>query len=737
MDLNRLNDKQIEAVKATEGPVLILAGAGSGKTTVLVNRIAYMLEHERISPYNILAITFTNKAANEMKTRVEKLIGNNADGMWISTFHSCCVKILRSCIDYIGFSGNFVIYDTDDSKTVLKDCLKELNMDEKVFSPRSVAAQLSKAKDELVSWQEYKNINENNYRLSKIAAVYELYQEKLKKNNALDFDDIIFFTVKIFKEHEDVLEKYRERFKYIMVDEYQDTSTAQYVLISLLAKENRNICVVGDDDQSIYKFRGANIRNILDFEKEFDDAKVIKLEQNYRSSQSILNAANSVIKNNLTRKAKSLWTSNEKGEKIKIFTGNNERDEASFVAKEINKLVDQGAKYSDFAILYRTNAQSRVIEDEFIKNVVPYRVLSGLRFYDRKEIKDIIAYLRVILNPDDDVSLLRIINEPKRGIGKTTTDKAVFLGNYHNKSIFKIISQPDKYPDIIKASSKLIDFCNMIIDLRNKKDSISIVKLIEKVLDVTGYISALELENTVESQTRIENIKEFISVAAEFEKNEEDTSFESFLENISLVSSIDFYEEEQDFVVMMTIHSAKGLEFENVFIIGLEEGLFPSLKGISEQQDKEDLEEERRLCYVAITRAKKKLYISNASARTIYGKTVYQRPSRFIKEIESNTKTDNVKSKQVFMGSFINRTADMTKTAIGIKPVVKPAQQNTEFATDFNPGDIVYHKKFGRGMVINAKKYGRDTLVEIAFDTVGTKQLMANFAKLMKENGKN
>ncbi len=734
MDFNKLNEMQIKAVKAIDGPVLILAGAGSGKTTVLVNRIAYMMEYRGISPYNILAITFTNKAANEMKTRVENLIGSSAEGMWISTFHSCCVKILRSCIEYIGFSSNFVIYDSDDSRTVIKDCLKELNMDEKVFNPRAVAAQLSKAKDELISWQDYKILNENNYRLSKIASVYELYQKKLFKNNALDFDDIIFFTVKIFQEYEEVLMKYRQRFRYIMVDEYQDTSTAQYLLISLLAKETRNICVVGDDDQSIYKFRGANIRNILDFEKEFDDAQVIKLEQNYRSSQNILNAANSVIKNNIKRKSKSLWTSNEKGENIKIFIGNNERDEAAFVAKEIDKAVGMGAKYSDFAILYRTNAQSRVIEDEFIKNVVPYRVLSGLRFYDRKEIKDIIAYLRVILNPDDDVSLLRIINEPKRGIGKTTMDKAAFLGSYHNKSIFNIISEPDKYPDIIRSSSKLLDFCGMITELRSKKDSMPIVKLIEKVLNVTGYLSALELEKTIESQARIENIKEFISVAAEFEKNEEDASFEGFLENISLVSSIDLYEEEQDYVVMMTIHSAKGLEFENVFIIGLEEGLFPSLKGVSEEQDREDLEEERRLCYVAITRAKKRLCMSYATCRTIYGKTVYQRPSRFIKEIESQIKTDNKRSKHISVNSFINSTAEKTKSIIGMKPVVKPHAEDMKAASDFSTGDIVYHKKFGRGMVINAKKYGKDTLVEIAFDNVGTKQLMANFAKLVKQD---
>ncbi len=734
MNLDKLNDMQKEAVLTTDGPVLILAGAGSGKTTVLVNRIAHILDKNLTSPYGILAITFTNKAANEMKTRIENMIGDVARNMWISTFHSACVKILRNHIECIGFSKNFVIYDTDDSKTVIKDCLKELNLDEKIFSPRSVSSQISKAKDELISYEEYKVRNFKDYRLSKIADVYELYQKKLLKNNALDFDDIVYFTVKIFQENQDILSIYQNRFKYIMVDEYQDTSTVQYMLISLLAAQHKNICVVGDDDQSIYKFRGANIRNILDFEKEFKDTKIIKLEQNYRSSKCILNAANAVIHNNKERKEKALWTNNDEGEKITIFTGDNEHVEARFVAEKINEAVAKGARYSDFAVLYRTNAQSRVIEDSFIRNVVPYRVLSGLRFYDRKEIKDIIAYLRVILNPADDISLIRIINEPKRGIGKTTMEKASFLANHHNKSIYEIISEPDKYAEIIRSSSKFYAFCDMINELRRIKNSLSVVKLIEKLLIDTGYTTALELENTVESETRLENIKEFISLAADFEKTEEDKSFEAFIENITLVSSIDFYNEEEDYVVMMTIHSAKGLEFKNVFLVGVEEGIFPSLKGTSEQQDREDLEEERRLCYVAITRAKEKLYISNAMQRTIYGKSTYQNPSRFINEIHLDQVNEAKKSKIVSFNQFFSNVSKSLKPTVDIKPISQPETKASSVSTDtFEKGDIVHHKKFGRGMVINAKKYGKDTLVEIAFDSVGIKQLMANFAKLEKE----
>ena len=574
---------------------------------------------------------------------------------------------------------------------------------------------------------EYTKTYNNDYLKSKVAALYTLYQQKLKRNNAMDFDDIIFNTVKILKENPQALEYYRNKFKYIMVDEYQDTSIAQYVLVSLLSAGTRNICVVGDDDQSIYKFRGANIRNILDFEKEFKDAQVIKLEQNYRSSKNILNAANAVIKNNSERKSKALWTDNNEGETIKLHTAADEYKEAMFIADEIEADVENGAKYSDFAVLYRTNAQSRVLEEAFMKSSIPYKILSGLRFYDRKEIKDIIAYLRVILNPADDVSLLRIINEPKRGIGKTTTDKAASIAAYRSKSIYEIISEPDKYPEIIRASAKLDSFITVIEELRKIRNKVDVVELIKAVLTLSGYMTALEAENTPEAETRIENLKEFTSVAAGFIKSdEEDTSFEAFIENITLVSNIDTYDENEDFAVMMTVHSAKGLEFPTVFIAGLEEGLFPSLRPAGNLA--EDLEEERRLCYVAITRAKQKLYITNAKQRTVFGHTESHQPSRFINELELKGSKQKKSSSTIF--DYINKNKQPEFTA---ERVEAPARVHTSKASaSYNTGDIVMHKKFGRGMVITAKRYGMDTLLEVAFDSVGTKQLMANFAKLEK-----
>ena len=727
MNLDGLNEMQKKAVTATEGPVLVLAGAGSGKTTVLVNRIAYILETKPVEPYNILAITFTNKAANEMKIRIEKKIGSKSDGMWISTFHSACVRILRGTAEYLGYGSNFVIYDSDDSRTVMKDCLKELNLDEKVFPVRSMLNYISHAKDELVGAEEYLKVNKGDYLKSKVGALYVLYQQKLKKNNAMDFDDIVFNTVKILKENPSVLEHYHNRFKYIMVDEYQDTSIVQYMLVSLLSAGTRNICVVGDDDQSIYKFRGANIRNILDFEKEFKETQVIKLEQNYRSTKNILNAANAVIKNNSERKSKALWTDNGEGDAIKLYTADDERREAVFIANEITAAVENGAKYSDFAILYRTNAQSRVLEEAFMKNSVPYRILSGLRFYDRKEIKDIIAYLRVVLNPADEVSLLRIINEPKRGIGKTTTDKALSVAGRKSKSLYEIISEPDKYPDIIRASAKLDSFTTIIEELRKIRHKVDVVELIKAVLTLSGYMTALEAENTPEAETRIENLKEFTSVAADFiNSEEEDTSFEAFLENITLVSNIDAYDENEDYAVMMTIHSAKGLEFPTVFIAGLEEGLFPSLRPTGNLL--EDLEEERRLCYVAITRAKQKLYITNAKLRTVFGHTEPHQPSRFINELELKGTKQKKGTTSIF--DFMHGSKQPEFTAERVEAPAKVHAKKP--SVSYESGDIVLHKKFGKGMVITAKRYGMDTLLEVAFDSVGTKQLMANFAKLEK-----
>ena len=598
--LDKLNERQKEAVLATEGPVLVLAGAGSGKTTVLVNRIAYMISEKHIRPWNILAITFTNKAAREMKDRIERLLGDTAKDMWIGTFHSVCVRILRSCIDLLGYSRDFVIYDTADTKTVMKECLRELDIDEKSFPVRNVLSIISNAKNDLMDAATFENVYKSDYRMSIIAKIYYRYQTKLRKNNAVDFDDIILNTVKILSENPDVLSKYQDKFQYILVDEYQDTNNSQYLLINLLAQANRNLCVVGDDDQSIYKFRGANIGNILNFEDDYSDVQKITLDQNYRSTQNILDAANSVISNNKGRMGKSLWTSNGDGNKVFVYTGTNEYDEARYIARQIKKHFDEQGSFSDCAILYRTNAQSRVIEEMLMRESVPYKVLSGLRFYDRKEIKDIIAYLRVVYNPNDDVSLARIINEPKRKIGNATLEKARNIAREKETSLYDVISHADDYPEFKTAIKKLLGFSEIIQSLIKLKDTVTIEDLTGRILNDTGYMPALVMEDTTESKTRIENLGEFISVITEFEKNEETgNTLGEFLENISLVSDIDGYDENEDSAVLMTIHSAKGLEFPIVFLSGLEEGLFPGMRSM---ESDDDIEEERRLCYVAITR---------------------------------------------------------------------------------------------------------------------------------------
>ena len=573
--LDKLNERQKEAVLATEGPVLVLAGAGSGKTTVLVNRIAYMISEKHIRPWNILAITFTNKAAREMKDRIERLLGDTAKDMWIGTFHSVCVRILRSCIDLLGYSRDFVIYDTADTKTVMKECLRELDIDEKSFPVRNVLSIISNAKNDLMDAATFENVYKSDYRMSIIAKIYYRYQTKLRKNNAVDFDDIILNTVKILSENPDVLSKYQDKFQYILVDEYQDTNNSQYLLINLLAQANRNLCVVGDDDQSIYKFRGANIGNILNFEDDYSDVQKITLDQNYRSTQNILDAANSVISNNKGRMGKSLWTSNGDGNKVFVYTGTNEYDEARYIARQIKKHFDEQGSFSDCAILYRTNAQSRVIEEMLMRESVPYKVLSGLRFYDRKEIKDIIAYLRVVYNPNDDVSLARIINEPKRKIGNATLEKARNIAREKETSLYDVISHADDYPEFKTAIKKLLSFSEIIQSLIKLKDTVTIEDLTGRILNDTGYMPELVMEDTTESKTRIENLGEFISVITEFEKNEETgNTLGEFLENISLVSDIDGYDENEDSAVLMTIHSAKGLEFPIVFLSGLEEGLF-------------------------------------------------------------------------------------------------------------------------------------------------------------------
>lgn len=726
--LAKLNEKQREAVTTTEGPVLVLAGAGSGKTTVLVNRIAYIIAKKKALPKNIIAITFTNKAANEMKSRIQSIIGDSVDDMWVSTFHSACVRILRRNIDLVGYERDFVIYDTADAKTVIKECLKELNKDEKVYAPKAVLSAISHAKDNMQTPEIFEAINSGDYYLKNIAEIYALYQKKLKKNNALDFDDIVFLAVKILMENQDVLSFYHQKFDYILVDEYQDTNNVQYMLISLLAQQKRNICVVGDDDQSIYKFRGANIQNILGFEDEFPDAVTIKLEQNYRSSKNILDAANAVIANNKERKGKALWTDKSEGNKITMYTAANERGEGEFIARQIEKLAKSGEKYSDIAVLYRTNAQSRVIEEMFLRWAIPYKVLAGMRFYDRKEIKDIIAYLRVIYNPRDDVSLKRIINEPKRGIGAASIDKASALASEKGVSLFDILKKAYDYPQLLRISSKTEDFISVINSLEKASHTMKLEDFVVRMLNDTGYLPALQTENTIEAQTRIDNLKEFMSVVQEFEKSSEEEGLQAFLENLALVADIDAYDEDQDTVVLMTIHSAKGLEFDNVFLAGMEEGLFPSSRSAMER---EELEEERRLCYVAITRAKKRLFLTNTRMRMIYGKTSASLPSQFLNEIP------NEYIEEIFDNTIKKATTVVERKVSTFKDnMFNPVkvQEPLPEEINFKPGDRVEHKKFGEGIIISVQQFGRDAKLEINFDSVGRKQLMAVFAKLKKIN---
>lgn len=735
--LDKLNERQKEAVLATEGPVLVLAGAGSGKTTVLVNRIAYMISEKHIRPWNILAITFTNKAAREMKDRIERLLGDTAKDMWIGTFHSVCVRILRSCIDLLGYSRDFVIYDTADTKTVMKECLRELDIDEKSFPVRNVLSIISNAKNDLMDAATFENVYKSDYRMSIIAKIYYRYQTKLRKNNAVDFDDIILNTVKILSENPDVLSKYQDKFQYILVDEYQDTNNSQYLLINLLAQANRNLCVVGDDDQSIYKFRGANIGNILNFEDDYSDVQKITLDQNYRSTQNILDAANSVISNNKGRMGKSLWTSNGDGNKVFVYTGTNEYDEARYIARQIKKHFDEQGSFSDCAILYRTNAQSRVIEEMLMRESVPYKVLSGLRFYDRKEIKDIIAYLRVVYNPNDDVSLARIINEPKRKIGNATLEKARNIAREKETSLYDVISHADDYPEFKTAIKKLLGFSEIIQSLIKLKDTVTIEDLTGRILNDTGYMPALVMEDTTESKTRIENLGEFISVITEFEKNEETgNTLGEFLENISLVSDIDGYDENEDSAVLMTIHSAKGLEFPIVFLSGLEEGLFPGMRSM---ESDDDIEEERRLCYVAITRAKEQLYITKTISRTIHGKTMPTTASRFFKEIPVEYLEDKTtlqpKVAKVMQDLGVRNAAAPKKEVYMTKGFGNSVKSSgsTDYSK-FKAGDAVEHRTFGRGEILKATPCGNDCILEIQFESIGFKRLMAAFAKVKKIN---
>ena len=704
---------------------------------MLVNRIAYMISEKHIRPWNILAITFTNKAAREMKDRIERLLGDTAKDMWIGTFHSVCVRILRSCIDLLGYSRDFVIYDTADSKTVMKECLRELDIDEKSFPVRNVLSIISNAKNDLMDAATFENVYKSDYRMSIIAKIYYRYQTKLRKNNAVDFDDIILNTVKILSENPDVLSKYQDKFRYILVDEYQDTNNSQYLLINLLAQANRNLCVVGDDDQSIYKFRGANIGNILNFEDDYSDVQKITLDQNYRSTQNILDAANSFISNNKGRMGKSLWTSNGDGNRVYVYTGTNEYDEARYIARQIKKHFDEQGSFSDCAILYRTNAQSRVIEEMLMRESVPYKVLSGLRFYDRKEIKDIIAYLRVVYNPNDDVSLARIINEPKRKIGNATLEKARNIAREKETSLYDVISHADDYPEFKTAIKKLLSFSEIIQSLIKLKDTVTIEELTGRILNDTGYMPALVMEDTTESKTRIENLGEFISVITEFEKNEETgNTLGEFLENISLVSDIDGYDENEDSAVLMTIHSAKGLEFPIVFLSGLEEGLFPGMRSM---ESDDDIEEERRLCYVAITRAKEQLYITKTISRTIHGKTMPTTASRFFKEIPVEYLEDKTtlqpKVAKVMQDLGVRNAAAPKKEVYmtkGFGSSVK-SSGSTDYSK-FKAGDTVEHRTFGRGEILKATPCGNDCILEIQFESIGFKRLMAAFAKVKKIN---
>ena len=736
-----LNPPQREAVAQTEGPVLILAGAGSGKTRVLTHRIAYLMEEMGVNPWNILAITFTNKAAQEMRERVDKLVGFGSESIWVSTFHSACVRILRRHIDNLGYDTNFTIYDTDDQKSLMKDVCRKLNIDTKVYKERSLLAQISHAKDELLTPDDMEMKAAGDYNMKKVASVYREYQAALRKNNALDFDDLIVKTVELFQNCGAVLEYYQERFKYIMVDEYQDTNTAQFKFISLLAQKYENLCVVGDDDQSIYKFRGANIGNILGFERVFPDAKVIRLEQNYRSTKNILNAANQVIANNTERKAKTLWTENEEGSKVHFRQFFNAYEEAEYVAGEIGKMKREGlGSYRDCAILYRTNAQSRIFEEKFIAANIPYKLVGGVNFYARKEIKDLLCYLKTIDNARDDLAVQRIINVPKRGIGATTLGRVQDYADNMGISLYEALRVAEEVPSIGRSLSKIDGFVTFIQSLKSKADVLSVEELLQEVIDDTGYVAELEAEDTEESRARIENIDELISKTVAYqeamEEQNQPATLSGFLEEVALVADIDTVDPDQDYVLLMTLHSAKGLEFPKVFMVGMEDGIFPSHMTISYGDDGE-LEEERRLCYVGITRAMKDLTLTCAQQRMIRGETQYNKVSRFVREIPREL---------VDLGHTIQekkpKAEDLIPTPTKYSKMKEILQSRNykprEFkvtksgSLDYEGGDTVRHIKFGVGIVKEIVEGGRDYEVTVEFDKVGVKKMFASFAKLKK-----
>lgn len=719
MDLTGLNKDQLSAVTRVEGPLLILAGAGSGKTRVITYRIAHMIEDLKISPYSILAITFTNKAAKEMRERVNSLIGDRAKDMWISTFHSLCVRILRRDIERIGYNKSFVIYDTQDQLSLIKECIKECGLREDSFKPSSVLSAISGAKDKLLNPKAFETRYFNDFRLSKISKVYDLYQRKLKSNNALDFDDLIFKTVELLKTDEFVRDFYQRKFQYVMVDEYQDTNHAQYVLINLLSEMHKNLCVVGDDDQSIYGWRGADIANILDFEKDYKDAFVVKLEQNYRSTEVILDGANSVIKRNLGRKNKKLWTQLKEGEKIKLHKAYDEKDEANFIAREIKKRQEEEDRnLRDFALLYRTNAQSRALEEALIKHSISYKIFGSLKFYDRKEIKDIMAYLRLVQNPLDDLALKRIINVPKRGIGAKTLEKLEERALVTGESLFGLLHDLSGFDLSTKVKTTLNKFVMMINSFMDMKEILPLTEFVQKVIDNTKYVEELKAEDTDEARGRIENIEEFKSVVMEFMQNSEEKTLEEFLSSVSLVSDLDSIDEEDDFVTLMTLHSAKGLEFPVVFLAGVEEGIFPISRAML---DENQLEEERRLCYVGMTRAKQILYITYANERTLYGRRNHAIASRFISEIDESLFEENAKIEKTKPQSLYDRYKDKYKIGQDDKP-------KFDGQDDITVGSKIKHPKFGIGMVV--AKTG--TVYTIAFEGQGIKQIDTTFISLNK-----
>ena len=734
-----LNEQQKQGVFTTEGPVLILAGAGSGKTRVLTHRVAYLIQEKGVAPWHIMAITFTNKAAGEMRQRIDDMIDYGAESIWVATFHSSCVRILRRFADRMGYATNFTIYDSDDQKTLMKDICKRLEIDTKMYKERTFLNEISSAKNELISDQEFANQAMGDFRKTKTAQVYREYQARLKQNNAMDFDDLIMNTVELLKLDPEVLNYYQEKFQYVMVDEYQDTNTAQFELVRLLAGGKNNLCVVGDDDQSIYKFRGANIYNILNFEKHFPDATVIKLEQNYRSTGNILEAANGVIANNEGRKAKRLWTDAGKGDKVYFEQFDSAYEEADFIARDIGRRVAKGEyTYGDCAILYRTNAQSRLLEEKLIASNIPYKIVGGVNFYSRKEVKDLLAYLKTVDNARDELAVRRIINIPKRGIGAASLAKVSAYAEVNSLNFYQALERAREIPGLGRAAGKMEPFVDLIASLRELAALGGVSAVLEEVLEQTGYVRELEAEDTPEAQARIENIDELMNKAISYEQENEEPTLSGFLEEVALVADIDSLAEDQNYVVLMTLHSAKGLEFPNVYLSGMEDGLFPSYMSITSDDAEAELEEERRLCYVGITRAKEHLTITGARMRMLRGETQYHKISRFVKEIPEEVLSGSTwepKSRD----SFLTEEPRPKRTSLKKQPVAAQTYQARDFGTkiqkqplDYGVGDRVRHMKFGVGTVAAINDGGRDYEVAVDFDTAGRKRMFASFAKLKK-----